>query len=80
MFFAHKLFVSVFVNFSLLQTQDVPHNLSEKYSQKTSVFEEFRKGFADFKSKKEEFCLLGSPRSFSIEKAPNKVQVELIDL
>ena len=72
---------NITTHFATLATTAQPMMLTEKYTNMISALDnEFGRRLADFQKLAAEFDILSSPFTTDFEKAPNAVQLELIDL
>ena len=80
LFFRH-LSQNITTHFATLETTAQSMMLTEKYTNKISALDnEFGRRFADFQKLAAEFDILSSPLTTDLEKAPDAVQLQLIDL
>ena len=79
--FSRQLSQNITTHFAALATTAQPIMLTEKYINMISALDnEFNRRFADFQKFAAEFDILSSPFTTDFEKAPDAVQLELIDL
>ena len=79
--FSRQLSQNITMHFPTLATMAQPMMSTEKYTNIISALDnEFSRRFADFQKLAAEFDILSSPFTTDIEKAPDAVQLELIDL
>ena len=79
--FSRQLSQNITTHFAALATTAQPMMLTEKYTNMISALDnEFVRCFGDFQKLAAEFDILPSPFTTDLEKAPDAVQLELIDL
>ena len=79
--FSRQLSQNITTHFATLATTAQPMMLIEKYTNMISALDnEFGRRFSDFQKLAAEFDILSSPFTTDFEKAPDAVQLELIDL
>ena len=79
--FSRQLSQNIITHFPTLETMASQIMSTEKYTNMISALEnEFARRFADFQKLAAEFAILSSPFTTDFEKAPDALQLELIDL
>ena len=79
--FSRQLSQNITTHFATLATMAQPMMPTDKYTNIISTLDnEFGSRFADFQKLADEFDILSSPLTADFEKAPDVVQLELIDL
>ena len=79
--FSRQLSQNITTHFPTLETMAPQMMSTEKYTNMISALDnEFARSFADFQKLDVEFDILSSPFTTDIEKVPDTIQLELIDL